>query len=329
MLTTDNTEISNGEQLKEAEITARQLIERAPNSCRAYEALAMALEAQHKKAEALSAYRHAFSLGTDPATYRDQVEQLIYETRSRAELRDFGISIDARILPPTILICSIPSTFSNIITQILSRVLGYNINQVSSATYQNEQSLDIIQMATKLQEPTVVNQAVRPTECNLHRIQSFYISPVIYLENIFDVLIDIRDKFKEDNELGLVSPNYTHYSPINQLETIIHHWGFWYVEFFASWVIAAKDKRCNVMFLTKEQLISEAYEQVRKIITHSNAALNHDNADVILQNEVCEVQINSTYEQKPSHDDFQEEHIRQLRSFTRYYRDIDFSLIGL
>ena len=300
MQTTTTAELSNEEQLQEAENTARQLIARAPNSCRAYEALAIALERQNKKEEALQAFRHAFSLGTKANSYRDQVEQIIYDTHGRAELVDFGISMDARILPPTIFIASIPSDFSQIIAQILSRVLDYKQVHLSQGSYQNEQNLDIVQMAHKLQAPNIINQAVRATECNLHRIQAYQLNPVVYLENIYDLLIDLRDKFRENNELAIISPNYNHLPPQTQLKTIIDTWGFWYIEFYASWVLAKNNKRCPVLFLSKEELITDSYEQLKNIITHSKAGLNHNNADDMLQNEVYEIEINSAYEQKVS-----------------------------
>lgn len=163
-------------------------------------------------------------------------------------------------------------------------------------------------------------------------MQAFGIRPVVLVRNIFDSVISLLDFYNRGAfKNSFFRADWTALNDETRIDLLIENVIPWYFQFVASWDLAEKQKRVEVLWLTYEELVRDKPSSVLKVLEFYGLGASRRGVEErirAIESEERKIRFNKgvTGRGKSGLNDRQKEQIRRL---TRYYPSTEFSRIGL
>jgi tetratricopeptide (TPR) repeat protein len=177
---------------------------------------------------------------------------------TRAELGDFIPNAMASQLGTHLLIACMPKSGSTFLKETLCALTGWPDTPLAYAFLQNETEIYLPNLLRAASSNTVTQQHVRATAPNVQILQGFGIRPVVLVRRIEDIVLSYSDF----NDSGAITNTFFGdvWPTLDQAakyDLIIDHVMPWYASFYASWELAARQKKLDCLFVTYEEMIAD------------------------------------------------------------------------
>ena len=123
--------------------------------------------------------------------------------------------------------------------------------------FKNRWELDIFDFVNNKKQGAVLGQAVRCTTGNLQLLQVFAPKPIVIVQNIFDAMACWAHTLHLNPQIERATADIEDLSSHNLLEYVVHKWGYWYLECYASWVQAIKNQSIDALIVNVESSSEE------------------------------------------------------------------------
>ncbi len=216
---------------------------------------------------ALACVRQAIAIEPCPSYYVDLTNALAF-VRTPARLQDYARGVTSAELGRHIFVACAPKSGSTFLKNLLTDLTGFRDVFSVYAGLQNEQDLDLPQLATFARENTVTQQHCRASEANIHLMQAFGIRPVVLVRDIFDTVISLRDFY----DGGFVYSTFferEHYIALDgdaRLDLLIDFAVPWYFQFVASWQRAEREGRLPMLWLNYRDVTEHTVATLERIL---------------------------------------------------------------
>lgn len=233
-----------------------------------------------------------------------------------------------------IMISAFPKSGSTFLSRTIENLMSYEGVSLNYPSYfdhtDTEESLSLPRIVDYLHFNTVSHQHIRASKDVILLLQKYNIKPIILVRNIYDVLVSLKDHFHNESPVRpfLYSDETFLSKPEEeQIDMLVELAVPWYINFYVSWV-KAKESLGKVYFLNYETLMSSKAEEITKI-------LNYFEYDKNVQ------EISSSIEQIDGKSRknvgirgrgvqlLTESQKNKIIQMTRFYPEIDFSLMGI
>lgn len=231
-----------------------------------------------------------------------------------------------------IFIACVPKSASTFLKNVLVGLTGYRELFGVFAAGQNEHDLYMPSMIELADVNTVSQQHCRASEANIMLMQALGIQPVVLVRNIFDAIISQLDFYRNGAYFNsYFRSHFLELDEATQIDLLIDNLTPWYLQFVASWQLAEKERRLEVMWLTYEELTSDKQTSIQKVLEFSGlGAPGKDIQKVISQTE-AEARRNRFNKGVAGRGakTLTENQKSRIILLTKYYPNTDFGLIGL
>ncbi len=285
--------------------------------------------------ESVAALRREISLKSSFAgTAQFSLTRALRRLKLPAGLGDFVTNPSSLGQPaPKIVIACFPKSGSTFLAQLLSTVTGFPQAYMFFEAHQNEQELYMEKLLGTFGTSAVVQQHFRATEPNMQLCRAFGIRPVVLVRNIFDALVSMRDMIASEalREGVFFGQPFSAMTAAEKLDTVVRKYGFWYVEFFASWAYAKRDGRLDHLLVRYEDLMPNKEHWVREILKFGKFdPANYDITGAVTakENNRQGARFNQGVSGRGA-EELTGAQKRWLRGCTDAFSDVDFSFIGL
>ncbi|MEX1081164.1 MAG: sulfotransferase domain-containing protein, partial [Halofilum sp. (in: g-proteobacteria)] len=237
----------------------------------------------------------------------------------------------------TLFITCMPKSGSTFLLQALKEATGYTDAMLTYAYERNEQDLYLPRLIDRQYENTVTRHHTRASGPNLELFHRFDIRPVVLVRDLLDVAVSVRDHLLLEghrNFPALYAPSsYTRMGSGEQLDFVVDHSMPWYVQYYAGWYEAWESGELDMLWLRYEELVADWSHGIARILEF------HGLGDRVGQ---VEAAIAASYQSALSVKRLnrgvvgrgqlelsaaQRSRIRDLACY--YYRDVEFSFVGL
>ena len=210
--------------------------------------------------------RKAISIYAAPGSYVNLTNSLA-ATGGRAQLSDFTNEITAEQLGKHIFIACVPKSASTFLKNVLVYVTGYRDLFTVYAAGQAEHEIYLPTLREMAQANTVTQQHCRASDANIHLMQGFGIRPVVLVRNIFDTVMSLLDFYNRGAfQTSYFRADWPVLNEDTKIDLLIENVVPWYFQFVASWELAEKQKRIELLWLTYEELVSDKPAAVLKVL---------------------------------------------------------------
>lgn len=225
-----------------------------------------------------------------------------------------------------LLVACQPKTGSTYLTRILGALPQFKSAVLVPGYGRREQELDELRLLSWNTSSYVAHHHVRYSEYTQLLMDRFDIKPVVLVRNIFDIVVSLRDHFREESvegPMGFVFPYMADWPDSKIEELIVHMIVPWYFNFFLSW-LECKQK----IIIRYEELNKDALLTVNNINSHYALGFS---AQTI--SEAVEL-ANSSFTRKNRAiigrgKDLQESSKQQIYLMASFYEDVDFTPLGI
>ena len=220
---------------------------------------------QHEAA--LACVRRAIAIQPCPSYYVDLTNALGF-VKTPARLADYTQAYSPEQLGIHIFIACAPKSGSTFLKNVLLKLTQFKDLFSTYAALQNEQELDLPQLAKFGRVNTVTQQHCRATEANIHLLQAFGIRPVILMRNIFDTVMSLLDFYKGGFTFSTFvdHDDFDRLSDEERIDLLIEYAVPWYFQFAASWQRAEKEGRLSLFWLNYEDLIADKPTTIERLL---------------------------------------------------------------
>ncbi len=283
---------------------------------------------QHKTA--LYFIRRAISIEPCPTYYVDLTNVLAW-LKSPAELKDYTTDYTEADIATHIFITCAPKSGSTFLKNVLAEITDYRDLFAVYASLQNEQEIDMPQLAQFGNVNTVTQQHARASEANIQIMQAFGISPVVLVRNIFDTVMSLVDFYGKGftHSTFFRKEDYLNFDQETKINLIIEYAIPWYFQFVASWQRAERENRLEVYWISYENLIADKTKTIADILdfyglSYSNEFIQQKIDKIESNKEVNRFNKGVSGRGKTALSKTQKDRIKNL---AKYFPDIDFSLL--
>ncbi len=231
----------------------------------------------------LACVRRAIEIAPDPAYYVDLTNALAF-VRTRARLPDYAPHLTPAQLGRHLFVACAPKSGSTFLKNLLIDTTRFLDVFSTYSGLQNEQELDLPQLARFATDNTVTQQHCRASEANIHLMQAFGIRPVVLVRNIFDTAMSLRD-FYDGGFIYSTFFEREHYialTPGEKIDLLIEYALPWYFQFLASWQRAARERRLEVFWLTYEELTADPPAALSRVLAFHGMQIKSEDAQRIV-----------------------------------------------
>lgn len=225
-----------------------------------------------------------------------------------------------------ILLACMPKSGSTYLSNSIGRLPNFRRTSLVSGSPRAEQEINFRVAIRKSKYNYISQQHVRYHSRTAEAIQTFQLTPVVLVRDIFDCVVSIRDHWRRESiraPMAYVLEDHLEMDDRDLDHMIVQMVIPWYINFYVSWT------RCeDALWLRYEEVIADPAEAVTRILEQAGHAI--DSGAIVA----------AVRQSPPSNDrkniglpgrgaflpDAQKKIIREYRSF---YPDIDFSRIGL
>jgi hypothetical protein len=281
---------------------------------------------------ALACVRRAIALAPSPAYYVDLTNALAF-TRGRARLEDYTRDTTPAQLGRHLFIACAPKSGSTFLRNLLVDATQYRDVFSVYAALQNEQDLDLPQLAQFAREDSVTQQHCRATEANVHLMQAFAIRPVVLVRDIFDSVMSLRD-FYDDGfvySTFFERDEYVRLDPDERLDLLIDYAVPWYFQFVASWQRVERERRLEVLWLDYAALTGDTPAALARVLAFYGLGATRETLDRIVTERNGDRRGNRFNRGVAGRgrSGLQPRQRERIAALARFFPDADFSLLGV
>jgi Sulfotransferase domain len=281
--------------------------------------------------ESLWCCRKAISVYSSPGAYVNLTNSLA-ASGQRASLSDFTTEITPEQLGRHLFIACVPKSASTFLKDLLVNLTGYRDLFMVYAAGQNEHEIYLPTLRECAHLDTVTQQHCRASDANVHLMQAFGIRPVVLVRNIFDSVMSLLDFYNHGAfQNSYFSAGWPMLDEETKIDLLIENVIPWYLQFVASWDLAERQKRLEVLWLSYEDLVADKPSSVQKVLEFYGLGAPRRGIEQRigeLESEGRKIRFNKgvTGRGRLGLKDRQKAQIRRL---IRYYPSTDFVRIGL
>jgi tetratricopeptide (TPR) repeat protein len=276
-------------------------------------------------------YRKAISVKPSPTYYVNLTNSLSLLKRPPL-LSDFTGRITPRELGKHIFIACVPKSASTFLKNTLVNLTGYRDLFAVYSAWQTEQEIYLPSIIEFAGQNTVTQQHCRASEANLQIMQAFNIRPVILVRNIFDAVVSMVDFYRQGAYFNsYFRADFPGLDAETQVDMLIDNIVPWYLQFVASWSLAEKEQRLELLWLSYEELTQNKPEAIGLLLEFYGLGAARGNIEKVLSANDENSRKNRFNKGvagrgKTGLTDAQKQRIIDLSA---YHATTDFSLIGL
>lgn len=227
-----------------------------------------------------------------------------------------------------------PKSGSSYATRILSEITRVRIHRTVYAFLQNEQDIYLPALIDGFWHDFATQQHTRATDPNVKLMNKYSIRPVVLVRNIFDIVCSFRDHLYNESKIwmmGYVTDDFFDLCENEQYDFIINLILPWYFNFYVSWYEAEREKKIEFLWITYEDMVEEPVVCFNNILRFLNVNKTEQEIKRTLKLDI----------KKGKRDKFNkgitgrgakllsEEQKLKIKSYKKYYPNIDFCRIGL
>lgn len=297
-----------------------------------YYDLGKVLSRARQHAAALACVRRAIAIQPCPSYYVDLTNALGF-VREQARLEDYTRNYGPSQLGRHLFIACAPKSGSTFLKNVLVRLTQFKDLFCTYAALQNEQELDLPQLAKFGMCNTVTQQHCRATEANIHLMQAFGIRPIILVRNIYDTVASLRDFYADGFTFSTFfdHEDFSRLPPDEQVNLLIDHVVPWYFQFVASWQRAERDGRLSLRWLTYEAMTADKTACIGDVLEFYGISAKPADIETVVT--TCESDPRANRFNKGIAGRGQtiitDNQRQRIQGFARYFPQSDFSCLGL
>jgi len=232
-----------------------------------------------------------------------------------------------------VFIACFPKSASTFLRNVVAEISGYATEEVSVATSNDEQDIYLPALIDVAFTPTSSRMHMRAKQSNVEIMQNCGLKPIVLVRNLFDVTISLRDHCRNVQILCLsdIGPSYNDASEKEQCDMVIDLILPWYFSFFASWQRVRQENSLETLPISYEQMMSDKISTFRNVCNFYNI----EASDEKIQQAITAVEG----DKKRSNfnvgkvgrgkKELTDEQIERIIKMAGYFKDIDFSSIGI
>src|SRR5947209_147996 len=297
----------------------------------AFQSLGIVFFQNNLNEASLLCYRKAISAYPAPGSYVNLTNSLA-ATGQRAILSDFTTEITPEQLGRHLFIACVPKSASTFLKNLLLNLSGYRDLFTVYAAGQTEHEIYLPTLRESAHLDTVTQQHCRASDANVHLMQAFDIRPVVLVRNVFDSVMSLLDFYNKGAfQTSFFRADWQALDEEMKIDLLIENVIPWYFQFVASWDLAEKEKRLELLWLSYEEMVSDKTSSVLKVLEFYGLGASRRGVEQRIrqiESEERKIRFNKgvTGRGRLGLNLQQKEQISRL---TRYYPSIDFSRIGL
>jgi hypothetical protein len=232
----------------------------------AFQQLGVLLLSYKLSEESVACCRKSISIASGPGSQINLTNALI-ASGGPAELSDFTSAITREQLGRHIFIACAPKSGSTFLKNVLLALSGYRDAFMVNSGSQFEQELYLPTLCHTAPFDTVTQQHCRASDINVHLLQAFEIRPVVLVRNILDSVMSLFDFYSGGAFANsYFREDFQSLDRETKLDLIIDNLVPWYFQFVASWSLAERNKRVELMWLSYEEMIKDKAGSIRKVL---------------------------------------------------------------
>jgi Sulfotransferase domain len=237
---------------------------------------------------------------------------------------------------PYVFVACMPRTGSTFLTETLCELTGFKRVELTDAFAENEQELDVPRLLDAYAYGSVTQQHVCGNSRTVELMREFSVRPVVLVRNLFDVVVSIRHFLLTEGcgkwpTFFTTDERFRALDERAQYDQIVELGLPWYFDFYVSWSDVARRGALETMFLTYEAAAADWAATVSQIadfygLDASPSAVESALARTRLRAESLRLN-QGTPGRGP--ETLAEEARARIRSYARFYPDVDFTPLGL
>ena len=178
----------------------------------------------------------------------------------------------------------------------------------------------------------MTQQHCRAADANIHLMQAFGIRPVVLVRNIFDCVMSLRDFYDQGAfHTSYFRADWPLLDEETKIDLLIENVIPWYFQFVASWDLAEKQQRLEILWLTYEDIVADKPASVLKVLEFYGLGASRPGLEErirAIESEGRKIRFNKGVAGRGT-SGLNNRQKEQLRRLTRFYPSTDFGRIGL
>jgi Sulfotransferase domain len=237
---------------------------------------------------------------------------------------------------PYVFVACMPRTGSTFLTEALCELTGFRRVELTDAYAENEQELDVPRLLDAYSYGSVTQQHVCANARTVGLMREFGIRPVVLVRNVYDVVLSIRHFLLTEGcgkwpTFFTTDERFRQLDERTQYEQIVELGLPWYFDFFVSWAGVARDGALETLWLTYEDASADWAGALRR--TAEFYGLDADRAAIASALEATASRAPALRLNKGvpglGNASLEPALRERIARYTRFYRDVDFTPIGL
>jgi len=233
-----------------------------------------------------------------------------------------------------IIIACFPKSASTFLRNVIGEITGYTTNEFCVAYERNEQDLYLPTLIDHAFTPVVNHMHMQARGNNVAIMQISGIRPTVLVRNIFDTTVSMANHLANHSpffSMAYVDDSFAQLPPEEQLDMVIALCMPWFISFYVSWYKVRQDNLLDTYWLTYEKLTDDKPAAVADIcrfygIETDRATIEKAIETIQGNKEKSNLNVGVKGRGKAQLTDAQKQKIIKM---TSYYKDVDFSLIGI
>ena len=232
-----------------------------------------------------------------------------------------------RTAPRThILLACMPKSGSTFLSRSISRMPGFRHTMIAHYSDRAEQEINFSVALRKSKYHYIAQQHVRYNARTAEAIETFQLTPVVLVRDIFDCVVSVRDHWRQESyrtPTAFVSKDHLEMDDAELDRMIVQMVIPWYINFYVSWT------RCDkALWLRYEDVIVDPAAAIRRILDAAGREIDDESIQAALESSNPGKERKNVG--KPGRGAMlPEAQKRVIREYRSFYPDIDFSMIGL
>ncbi len=330
--------IQQGNYQKAIEFCSKAL-EYNSKSSKAYRVIALALDKIGDTDKSLDMYSKAIELEPNLISNYPEIQANIFKNlislgckKSHLDKYFQLIKEAAKSSEKYILISCMQKSGSTFLRNLLLELTGYKNFPLVYGYLQNEQELYLSSVINSVKINTVTQQHLRATEPNLQIIQLFDINPIVLVRNIFDIVVSIYDHFHRESvimPMAYLNDQVFELQDNKIFDLIVDLIIPWYFNFYVSWYVAWSEKKCNMLWVTYEELIRNKTEVLGNIAKFYELDKTNEEIKICIEKTMkTNIRMNKGIVGR-GNEFLNGEQKQKIIRLASYYPWVDFSRIGI
>lgn len=225
-----------------------------------------------------------------------------------------------------ILLACMPKSGSTYLSNSIGRLPGFKCTSLVSGAARAEQEINFQVALRKSKYNYISQQHVRYHARTAEAIQTFQLTPVVLVRDIFDCVVSIRDHWRRESVRGpmaYVLDDHLNMDDCDLDNMIVQMVIPWYINFYVSWT------RCDdALWLRYEEVVSNPVDAVTRILKQAGH-MPDPGAIVEAVGQSTPAKDRKNVGRPGRGASLPEAQKRIIREYRSFYPDIDFSRIGL